>query len=160
MVKLADSIRTALLAGLCIWMTLDSAATAKTLKASASYQAMVKAKPHSRAELLKNARYKEAVTQFGEKNYAAALNGFQALDSSGYCCDLVHYYIAQCYQLTNQTVAAQMHYNWVLSYSKDNYLKQCSEYANQTLAYYSNHRSYGGQGNNFALASTGGVRFG
>lgn len=109
-----------------------------------------------RAKLLSNAVYKEGVKLFGEKNYAAALKKFYQVDASGLCCDLVHYYIGQCYQKTNQTVAAQQHYDWVLQRSKDPQLRAYADYGNQVMAYYSQHRTFAGQGNNFDRGGAGG----
>ncbi len=132
-------------------------AGAKQIKAGVSVTTINKkgSKP-TRAMLNANPMYKEAVGFFQKKNYAGALTCFQSLDSNGFCCDMVHYYIGQCYQNTNQTVAAQQHYDWVVSRTKDPTLRSYADYANQTIAYYSNHRTYGGQGNNFDRGSRGG----
>lgn len=104
----------------------------------------------TRQQLAANPTYKQALSAFQVKNYAVALQDFQKLDSSGYCCDMVHYYIAQCYQNTNQTIAASQHYNWVSERSSDPTLRAYADYANQTMAYYNAHRTYAGQGNNFS----------
>jgi hypothetical protein len=129
-------------------------ASTKSLKGSLAITTHKKAKP-TREQLLTNPTFKQAVNYFQIKNYAEALQGFQGLDSTGYCCDLVHYYIAQCYQNTNQTVAASQHYNWVVERSTDTRLRSYADYANQTMAYYNAHRTYAGQGNNFARNYTG-----
>lgn len=100
--------------------------------------------------------YKEAIGYFNQKNYAKALQTFEFLDTNGFCCDLIHYYIAQCYQNTNQLQVAMRHYDWVASNSKDAQLRQYSDYANQTMAYYGAHRTYSGQGNYFDPGSRGG----
>src|SRR5271163_2953990 len=94
----------------------------------------------ARQKLPSNPNFQEALKKFQGKNYADALKLFYVLDSSGFCCDLVHYYMGQCYQNTNQTLAAEQHYNWVLAYSKDPTLVSYADYANKTLAYYSAHR--------------------
>ncbi|HEY9716087.1 MAG TPA: hypothetical protein V6C69_01355 [Trichormus sp.] len=96
--------------------------------------------------------YKDAVHTFMDKKYADALVKFQSLDKNGYCCDMVHYYIAQCYQYTNQVRPAMLHYEWVDTYSKDPRLKYYADGAYQQLAYYNEHRTYAGQGNNFNRA--------
>jgi hypothetical protein len=112
----------------------------------------------ARQKLPSNPNYQEAVKKFKDKNYAEALKLFSVLDSTGFCCDLIHYYIGQCYQNTNQTVAAGQHYDWVVANSKDNTLVAYANYANDTMQYYNAHRTYAGQGNNFAkYVSTGGV---
>lgn len=109
-----------------------------------------------RAKLLKNAVYQQGVKLFAQKNYAAALKCFYQVDASGLCCDMVHYYIGQCYQKTNQTAAAQQHYDWVLTRSKDPQLRAYADYGNQVMAYYSQHRTFAGQGNNFDRGGMGG----
>ena len=130
---------------------------AKQYKAGVAVSTVKKGgKGATKAQLNSNPMYKEAVGFFQKKNYAAAMKDFQTLDSTGYCSDMVHYYIGQCYQNTNQTVAAGQHYNWVLEKSKDPTLRRYAEYANQCMAYYSGHRTYGGQGNNFDRGSRGG----
>ncbi|CAN5545223.1 hypothetical protein BH10CYA1_BH10CYA1_19140 [soil metagenome] len=130
---------------------------AKQYKAGVAVSTVKKGgKGATKAQLNSNPTYKEAVGYFQKKNYADAMKDFQTLDSTGYCCDMIHYYIAQCYQNTNQTVAAGQHYDWVLEKSKNPTLRRYAEYANQCIAYYSGHRTYGGQGNNFDRGSRGG----
>jgi pentatricopeptide repeat protein len=109
-----------------------------------------------RSYIITTKSYKDALAAFNKKNYAEALRLFDGMDANGFCCDLVHYYIAQCYQLTNQTAAAQMHYDIVLNKSKDANLRRYAEYANETLAYYGTHRTYAGQGNRFDVARASG----
>lgn len=109
-----------------------------------------------RARLLANPKYKEGVKLFQSKNFSGALKCFFQLDANGFCCDLVHYQIGSCYQRTNQTMAAQQHYDWVLAHSKDPTLRAWADYANQTIAYYSAHRTFAGQGNNFDRGGQGG----
>ena len=132
-----------------------SSVWAKTIKASATISVK---HPHNttKAQLFANSTYKAGVGFFNKKDYAAALACFQLLDGDGFCCDTIHYYIAQCYQNTNQTVAAQQHYDWVLNKSKDPTLRSYAEYANSTIAYYSSHRTYAGQGNRFDRPTGGG----
>jgi len=137
---------------------IGQAVHSKSLKGSVSMTAAgkpVKKGKMTRQQLAANPNYKEAIKFFNDKNYAASLAYFQKLDSTGYCCDLVHYYIAQCYQNTNQTIAASQHYNWVLEKSNDERLKTYADYANQTMAYYDAHRTYAGQGNNFSRYNGG-----
>ncbi len=131
-------------------------AGAKQIKGGVAVSTVKKGGKPTRAMLNANPMYKEAVAFFQKKNYAGALTCFQSLDSNGFCCDMVHYYIGQCYQNTNQTVAAQQHYDWVVEKTKDPTLRSYADYANQTIAYYSNHRTYAGQGNNFDRGSRGG----
>lgn len=147
------------LAALAILFLPISVAHAKTIKIKGSVAVTKlnkKAAPVTRAQLANNPVYKEGLQLFQQKNYAGAMKCFYQLDSTGYCCDMVHYYIGQCYQNTNQTVAAQQHYDWVSSRSKDPTLRSYASYANQTIAYYSSHRTYSGQGNNFDHSIGGG----
>lgn len=139
------------------WICSGVESDARPIKGGVTVSTVKKGgKPSTKAMLLKNPTYKEALDFFNKKNYAAAMTDFQTLDSTGFCCDLVHYYIAQCYQNTNQTIAAAQHYGWVLEKSKDPTLRRYADYANQCLAYYAGHRTYGGQGNNFDRGSRGG----
>jgi hypothetical protein len=125
-------------------------ALAKSAKASAQKVQQTKAKPLPPA-------YYEAVGKFNAGKYKEALTGFQQLDESGFCCDKVHYYIAQSYQGMNQTTPAAMNYEWVTMYSKDPTLNYYSQVALNQLAYYKGHRTYGGQGNNFARVAPSGL---
>lgn len=129
---------------------------AKQLKAGVAVSTVKKGRRVTQAQLNANPLYKEGVGFFQKKNYAAAMKDFQTLDSTGFCSDMIHYYIGQCYQNTNQTVAAGQHYNWVMEKSKDPTLRRYAEYATQCISYYSGHRTYGGQGNNFDRGSRGG----
>jgi hypothetical protein len=126
---------------------------AKQIKGGVTVSTLKKGAKPTRAQLMANPTYREGVGFFQKKNYASALQRFQTLDATGYCCDMIHYYIGQCYQNTNQTVAAQQHFDWVLEKTKDPTLRSYADYANQCIAYYSGHRTYGGQGNNFDKGS-------
>jgi hypothetical protein len=131
---------------------MQTAGWAKTIKASVAVSVK---NPHNttKKQLLCNATYKSGLVFFNKKDYAAALGCFQLLDGDGFCCDTIHYYIGQCYQNTNQTVAAQQHYDWVVQRSKDPTLRSYADYANRTIAYYSSHRTYAGQGNVFGSSA-------
>jgi tetratricopeptide (TPR) repeat protein len=120
---------------------------AKAAKSGASKK--TSAAQAKRAKLLSQATYKEGLSLYQKRNYSGALKCFFKLDGSGFCCDLVHYYIGQCYQHTNQTAAAQQHYDWVVARSQDPTLRSYADYANQTMAYYNQHRTFAGQGNYF-----------
>lgn len=85
--------------------------------------------------------------QAGKHSSAAAL--LEDLDKKGLCNDKVHYYLALCYQSLNQVARAQMHYQWVYTYSKDPRLKYQAQVGWYQLAKYQSHRTYEGQGNNF-----------
>jgi hypothetical protein len=140
---IAFALIVALVAGL--WA---SEAIAKKITAGVSVT--VRYNSHGKKVNLANApEYKDAVHTFMDQKYSVALEKFQALDKNGYCCDMVHYYIAQCYQYMNQVQPAMLHYEWVDTYSKDPRLKYYADGAYQQLAYYNGHRTYSGQGNNF-----------
>jgi hypothetical protein len=117
-------------------------AFAKSAKSTVQ-KAQIQAKPLPPA-------FGQAVGIFNSGKYKDALAAFQRLDEDGFCCDKVHYYIAQSYQGMNQTAPAALNYQWVCRYSKDPTLNYYSQVALSQLAYYQGHRTYGGQGNNFA----------
>ena len=96
------------------------------------------------ASLYKQDQFRLALKDFNEKKYGPAAEGFWKLDKAGYCCDVIHYYLAQCYQFNGQLEQATQNYNYVLSYSKDETLRKYSQYANDTLAYYSANRTHNG----------------
>lgn len=98
--------------------------------------------------------YYEAVKAFNGGKYKDALGQFQHLDEFGFCCDKVHYYIAQSYQGMNQTAPAALNYEWVCMYSKDPTLTYYSQMALNNLSYYRGHRTYAGQGNNISHVAT------
>lgn len=105
----------------------------------------------------KTPEYLEAQVALLERKYKDAAQKFEKLDAEGACCETTHYYLAQCYQGMNQTVQAQTHYQWVAYYGKDPTLKQYATVAYNQLAYYQNHRTYKGQGNNFNRYKGGGA---
>jgi len=121
---------------------------AKTISSGVSVNVRVNSKG-KKVNLGSSPAYKEAVATFMNKKYADALGKFQTLDKNGFCCDMVHYYIAQCYQYTNQVNPAMSNYEWVSVYSKDPRLIYYANGAYEQLAYYNGHRTYSGQGNNF-----------
>lgn len=98
----------------------------------------------------------QAARLYNEGKYKESLGHLQHLDASGHCCDKVHYYIALDYHGMNQTVPAEMNYEWVCNYSKDKTLQTYANSALEQIAYYQGHRTYGGQGNNFSRAKPGG----
>jgi len=111
-----------------------------------------------KVDLANSPLFKQALVEFGNKRYGPAEQLFENLDKHGYCCDMVHYYMAQCYDNLNQTEAAQMNYQWVAAYSKDATLVNYSIYGYEKLAYYDEHRNYAGQGNNFDRVKSRPVR--
>ncbi|HMP52740.1 MAG TPA: hypothetical protein PKD05_14395 [Candidatus Melainabacteria bacterium] len=78
--------------------------------------------------------------------------------------DLTHYYSGLSYQGLNQTSRASAEYNWVVSYSKNEKLRQNASRALKSVRSYSRARTYAGNGNVYAryngtaAASSGGGR--
>lgn len=70
-----------------------------------------------------DANYQQALADFQAKKYSSALTGFQKVASSNRADVLSHYYMALCYQNTNQMGLAAREYQWVATYSKDPALK-------------------------------------
>ncbi|HEY9715015.1 MAG TPA: hypothetical protein V6C72_16215 [Chroococcales cyanobacterium] len=104
----------------------------------------------SRVDLASVQQFKQASALFDARQYAQALDLFENMDKSGFCCDLLHYYIACSYHHLNQVQKAQKHYRMVASSTVDPILKRYSESGSKILAYYSDHRFYDGQGNDFS----------
>jgi hypothetical protein len=102
-----------------------------------------------KVDLSKAPLYKDAVADFNGKKYGPALEKFTQLDQSGFCCDMIHYYLAQCYDYLNQVEQAQINYSWVVAYTQDPSLRTYATYGYQKLAYYNAHRG--------ATAMAGGV---
>jgi len=96
-----------------------------------------------KVDLSKAPAYKAAVADFMNHKYGPALTEFQQVDQNGFCCDMVHYYIAQCYDYLNQVEPAELNYSWVVAYSQDPSLKSYATYGYQKLSYYNAHRTGG-----------------
>lgn len=67
--------------------------------------------------------YQQALSDFQSHRYSAALSGFQKVAGNNRSDILSHYYMALCYQSTNQHALASREYQWVATYSKDPALK-------------------------------------
>lgn len=133
----------------------DTHAAKKTLSLGVSVNVRTN-KRGGKVDLSKAPGYRAAITDFNQGRYGPAARQLETLDSHGYCCDMVHYYIAQSYHHLNQLALASMHYSWVSSYSKDSTLRVYAQSANSGLAYYGSHRTYAGQGNNFERVAASG----
>jgi hypothetical protein len=107
-----------------------------------------------KVDLAKAPGYKDALAEFSKGHWGPCADKLEQLNRAGFGCDLVHYYLAQCYENTHQLQQAQMHYGWVTSFSKDKKLREYANYASTQLEYYGAHRTYGGQGNNFDYGRT------
>jgi hypothetical protein len=149
-----------LIAFVAIFWASSSVSFSKTLKGGVSVSANIRTNKHGKkVDLTKAPGYRVAVTDYYKGRYGPAAQEFETLDRNGFCCDMVHYYIALCYQGCGQLTLAAEHFEWVTAYSKDPKLRTYADTAYQQLAYYGGHRTYGGQGNNFdkgMLARSGG----
>ncbi|MBI4532750.1 MAG: hypothetical protein HY711_02290 [Candidatus Melainabacteria bacterium] len=101
------------------------------------------------AEPTLSSQWSMALRDYAAGKYASAAAMLEDLDKKGLCNDNVHYYLGLCYQSLNQVARAQMHYQWVYTYSKDARLKYQAQVGWQQLSKYQAHRTYEGQGNNF-----------
>lgn len=98
----------------------------------------------------------QAIKDYNQRNYKAALEKLQTLPRSGTGSDKARYYMALCYQATNQINAATAEYSAVYRESKDQTLRYNASVALHGLAKWGQHRAYSGNGNNFARRSGGG----
>lgn len=105
------------------------------------------------ASNLASVKMDDAVKSYNTRKYSQSLNQLQQLHSSGYCTDAVHYYMALNYQQLNQISAAKQEYQTVVKGKTPN-LKANAQTALASLDRWSQHRSYEGNGNNFARYST------
>ncbi len=99
--------------------------------------------------------YNEAVQSYKDKKYSQSLSQFKKMHDRGLCNDMVHYYMALCYQCQSQVAAAKAEYSNVAR-SKSPNLRQNALYALASLDQWSQHRSYQGNGNVFQRYGTGG----
>lgn len=99
----------------------------------------------------------QAIKDYNSKSYKDALEKLQTLPRTGQGSDKAHYYMALCYQATNQIGAATTEYNTVYRNSKDSTLRYNSAVALQGLQKWGQHRAYAGNGNNFARSGGGGA---
>lgn len=99
----------------------------------------------------------QAIKDYNSKSYKGALEKLQTLPRTGQGSDKAHYYMALCYQATNQIGPATAEYNTVYRDSKDSTLRYNSAVALQGLQRWGQHRAYAGNGNNFSRAGGGGA---
>lgn len=100
------------------------------------------------------AQYSEAVQSYKDRKYSQALSQFKRMHDTGMCNDMVHYYMALCYQSLSQIAAAKTEY-YSVSRSKTPALRQNALYAMASLDQWNQHRLYQGNGNNFQRYGTG-----
>ena len=96
----------------------------------------------------------QAIKDYNARSYKAALDKLQTLPKTGPGADKAHYYMGLCYQSTNQIASATSEYTTVYQTSRDNTLRYQSSVALQGLQKWGQHRSYTGNGNNFAGTAT------
>lgn len=80
--------------------------------------------------------YAQAMSDFQARKYSAALAGFQKVASANRADIPSHYYMALCYQSTNQLALASREYQWVATYSKDPSLKSKAQAGAAQLSRY------------------------
>lgn len=158
--KLSREMRIGVLVVSVLLLSLGAFADSQAKKATKKAVGRVTDANQRRFLAMKNPLFGEATQAFRDGKYASALTQFESLDKNGCCCDMVHYYIAQCYHHLNQVKGAQMHYQWVTTYSQDSQLRNYSQVATAQLGYYNNHRTYSGNGNNFSKFTGGGASSG
>lgn len=109
--------------------------------------------PAFAAPLTTVSKFDEAVKSYKDKKYSQSLSQLQKLHDGGMCTDTIHYYMGLCYQSLNQISAAKQEYETVAK-GKTPALRANAETALAGLNQWSQHRSYQGNGNNFARYST------
>jgi hypothetical protein len=98
------------------------------------------------------AQFDDASKAYKDKKYSQSLSQFKQLHDSGRCNDMVHYYMALCYQSLSQISFAQSEYTLV-SQSKDVNLKTYATQALSAIDEWKQHRLYQGSGYGFARYS-------
>jgi len=93
--------------------------------------------------------FDEAVQACKTGKYKEALEKFDKLDRTGWCCDKVHYYMGLCSHNLNQLQAAEKNYLVVYRFSKDPILRYNAQVGYHQVQKYASSRTYSGQGNNF-----------
>lgn len=93
--------------------------------------------------------FNEGVQAYNKRSYSEALKKFNELIQSGHNTDMVHYYMALCYQGQNQIAQAKAEYSLVAGQSHDPSLRANAQRALASIDKWSTHRAYQGNGNNF-----------
>lgn len=97
--------------------------------------------------------FKEGVQAYNNRSYSEALKKFNVLIQSGHDSDMVHYYMALCYQGQNQIAQAKSEFSLVSTQSTDPGLRANAQRALASIDKWSAHRSYQGNSNIFRSAS-------
>lgn len=87
----------------------------------------------------------EAVKSYRDRQYSQSLAQFKQLHNSGTCNELIHYYMALCYQGMNQIASARTEYMTVMK-GRSAPLRQNAQYALSQIDRWNRHRSYEGNG--------------
>jgi len=93
------------------------------------------------------AGFDSAVADYNAKKLSAALSKLTAISQANPNHAQTHYYMALCYQGTNQIQLAQREYKWLYANSKDASLRYNSYLALAQIQRWSAKRNYSGQGN-------------
>ncbi len=97
-----------------------------------------------------NAAYDQAIGAYKARNYRGAIQGFQTVLKSNPSDPMAHYYLALCFQGTNQMALARQEYTWVSSCNN----AQLRSYAASGLANLSKYpSSYSGSGGHSSFSS-------
>ena len=139
----------ALTAAFCLVMDAGTAALASGKKKSGS--SAKKADKASTADKQTVVKLREVQRSYSAGRYRDALDIITTMTPTA----LTHYYTGLCYHGMNQTRQAAAEYQWVASYARDPQLRINASKALNSLTAYSQRRTYQGQGNVFARASTG-----
>lgn len=93
--------------------------------------------------------FNEGVQAYNQRHYAEALRKFNTCIQSGHNTDMVHYYMALCYQAQSQISQAKAEYSLVSAQSHDPTLRANAQNALSSIDRWSAHRNYQGNGNVF-----------
>lgn len=104
-------------------------------------------------------KMEDAVKSYKDRKLAQSLAQFKQIHDAGTCNELIHYYMALCYQGLNQINMAKQEYSNVVK-GKVPSLKAMSQNALNSLNRWGQHRSYEGNGNNFQRYSLASSRTG
>lgn len=96
-----------------------------------------------------SALFSEGVTAYQSRHYAEALSKFTELVKNGQGGEMVHYYMALCYQGLNQIAKAKAEYSLVSASARDPALRVNAQQGLNSIERWSQHRSYQGNGNYF-----------
>lgn len=102
--------------------------------------------------------FKQAIQDYNSRKYKAALAKLESLPRNGPGSDLIRYYLALCYQASNQINSATNEYAAVYRSSQNKALRHNSALALRSLNKWSQHRKYEGNGNNFSRQPASSMR--